>query len=505
MSMNPWGPARPRLKHPCGPAMPCRPRLSVLVRRGTWRERLAGSLCATVVAMSGLSLADRACAIPVFARQTQQNCVACHVGGQYPELTPYGRYFKMTGFTQGVKQITDDGAGIPLAMSVQFGVNRMKNNAADGNPTAPAGTEIDARNGQFAPDQASVYSGGRIADNVGFFAQYTFAWDQGNRRSGTFGADNVELRYADHWVGRGHDLILGLSLNNDPGVTDVFNSNPAWAFPFQYSASGSATAPPVQTALESFYGGGTARGLNGYAYLDKSFYAELGSYSATGNGLANVLTYTSDPGAPGHNGSVPLIGANPYYRIAYTTEWGPSNLMIGALGMRSKVGDGSGGPLATVYTDNALDAQYQYISDPHVISAQVRYLHESISDPANLVYAQSSAKLKSFYAKAMYVYRAKVGAGLAYWSEQGSSDAHFADPAASPNFFSCADAPICSTGSPNSKVWIPAVFWQPLQNLRLTVYQTYFTQFLGASGNYDGYGRKASDNNSTYLYVWTDF
>jgi hypothetical protein len=54
-------------------------------------------------------------------------------------------------------------------------------------------------------------------------------------------------------------------------------------------------------------------------------------------------------------------------------------------------------------------------------------------------------------------------------------------------------------------VWIPGVFWQPLQNLRLTLYRTYFTQFLGADHNYDGSGRKASDNNSTYLYVWTAF
>ena len=40
-------------------------------------------------------------ALPVFARQTGQNCVACHAGGQFPELTPYGRLFKLTGYTLG--------------------------------------------------------------------------------------------------------------------------------------------------------------------------------------------------------------------------------------------------------------------------------------------------------------------------------------------------------------------------------------------------------------------
>jgi hypothetical protein len=461
-------------------------------------------LWGSVLSLATALWAQSAQAIPVFARQTQQNCVTCHVGGQYPELTPYGRYFKLTGYTQGVKQSSDDGIAVPIAFSLQFGVNTMANNVANGNPAAAEGTPIDARNGKLAPDQASIYSGGRVSDNVGVFAQYTFVWDQGNRRSGTFGADNIDVRYADHLLLGKTDLILGLSLNNNPGLTDVFNTSPAWAFPFQYSASGSATAPPVQTALEGLYGGGTARGLNAYVYLDKSWYAEFGSYSKS-SGIANVLTYTSSPDAPAHNGSVPLMGANPYFRLAYTKEWGASNLMLGAFGMRSRVGNGSDDGLATTFDDRGLDAQYQYISDPHVVSAQLRYISEKVSDPANLVVANPSANLHSIYAKAMYVYRAKYGAALAYWSEQGSADASYANASGSANLFSCLDAPACSNGSPNTRVWIPGVFWQPLQNLRLTLYKTYFTQYLGAGHNYDGSGRKASDNNSTYLYVWTDF
>src|ERR1700688_3453968 len=36
-------------------------------------------------------------ALPSYARQTGQECAACHNG--FPELTPYGRLFKLNGYT----------------------------------------------------------------------------------------------------------------------------------------------------------------------------------------------------------------------------------------------------------------------------------------------------------------------------------------------------------------------------------------------------------------------
>jgi hypothetical protein len=36
-------------------------------------------------------------ALPSYARQTGQQCAACHNG--FPELTPYGRLFKLNGYT----------------------------------------------------------------------------------------------------------------------------------------------------------------------------------------------------------------------------------------------------------------------------------------------------------------------------------------------------------------------------------------------------------------------
>ena len=40
-------------------------------------------------------------------------------------------------------------------------------------------------------------------------------------------------------------------------------------------------------------------------------------------------------------------------------------------------------------------------------------------------------------------------------------------------------------------------------NLRAGVQYTLYTKFDGASSNYDGTGRNASDNNTVRVFVWT--
>ena len=49
---------------------------------------------------AGVALAPKAVsALPSFARQTGQPCSTCHSG--FPQLTPYGRRFKLEGYTAG--------------------------------------------------------------------------------------------------------------------------------------------------------------------------------------------------------------------------------------------------------------------------------------------------------------------------------------------------------------------------------------------------------------------
>src|SRR5664279_2620697 len=57
------------------------------------------SLAAAIVVAGVLIKAPDALAMPSFARQTGQPCATCHTA--FPQLTPYGRRFKLGGYTMG--------------------------------------------------------------------------------------------------------------------------------------------------------------------------------------------------------------------------------------------------------------------------------------------------------------------------------------------------------------------------------------------------------------------
>ena len=63
-------------------------------------------------------------ALPSYARQTGQQCAACHNG--FPELTPYGRQFKLNGYTWtgGTSDLPPIAAmAIPTFTNVRKGVD----------------------------------------------------------------------------------------------------------------------------------------------------------------------------------------------------------------------------------------------------------------------------------------------------------------------------------------------------------------------------------------------
>ncbi len=446
-------------------------------------------------------------AIPLFARQTGQNCVACHAGGQFPELTPYGRKFKLTGYTMGSR------AEVPLAVMGTVSATSVNSKTpGSGDPEADF-----PQNGVMHFTTASVFAGGKITDNIGLFGQWTYnayaQQDPDGHWAGHSGSDQFDLRYADRFIGENKDLIVGASLNNNPGVTDVWNtfnsafgsvpgyvpvSNPAGnGGPFVNVA-----ASPILQQL-----GPVAAGMNVYMYWNDTVYAEFGTYQTANRAFSFLSQGISNADMTKLKGQF-----NPYWRLALNHDWGANSAMIGLYGMNAEIyfnSPDTTGP-TTRYRDIGVDAQYQYILDPHTFSAQFSYTRENqrysdeLWNAANPNYtgnfANSSNTLDHLRLKATYVYRAKYGASLGYASVKGSADAlaYTTSPDGSGNPVAFGNA----NDTPNTRVWIPEVFWTPVQNIRVGAQYYKFTQYNGSSNNYDGNGRNAGDNNTFFLYAW---
>src|SRR5258708_35313532 len=65
--------------------------------RGPPKIGLCFAAALTFALLALLAAPRPAAALPSYARQTGQQCAACHNG--FPELTPYGRLFKLNGYT----------------------------------------------------------------------------------------------------------------------------------------------------------------------------------------------------------------------------------------------------------------------------------------------------------------------------------------------------------------------------------------------------------------------
>ena len=459
-------------------------------------------------------------AIPLFNRQTGQNCQACHAGGQFPELTNYGRLFKLTGYTLGVRTA-------PVSAMATASISRVANTTKSDDPRADF-----QKNDRPIFANASLFLGGKITDNIGAFTQFT--WDpyaittDSGKFKGAFGADNMDIRYADRFVDEHHDLIFGATLNNNPSVSDPWNTAPAW---MQYVPVPSPTSSRFIDGATPYPGlaaGGNVAGVTAYAFIDQLLYLEVGDYR-TARGVLSFLH------AGLKNADITkLHGNNPYLRAALSQTWGAHTLMLGATQMASRVYDD---PLdtsdpATVhrYRDDLFDAQYQYLLDPHAITMQMVIGRDRHVYPASLVGVDSAfvdahgnplpasaasdrTRLTRF--KASYVYAARYGGSLSLFDLVGTTNTAAQSSGYDPETLSITSSPGAAapssrvggnlSGNPATRGSTWEVFWMPIQNVRVGMQYTAYSKFNGARDNYDGFGRNARDNDSVFIYAWAAY
>ena len=112
----------------------------------------------------------------------------------------------------------------------------------------------------------SVFLAGAWATHVGSFLQVTY-----NAQDDHFSIDNTDIRYANKRKVGGKELVYGVTLNNNPGVEDLWNSTPAWGFP--WIASDSAPTPTAAPIIAGPLAQDVA-GIGGYAMWDDHLYVD---------------------------------------------------------------------------------------------------------------------------------------------------------------------------------------------------------------------------------------
>ena len=242
-------------------------------------------------------------ALPSFARQTGMSCTACHYS--FPELTPFGRQFKLNGYTMTMMKTIDAKEDsdkvtrlrllsfLPLSAMVQTSFTSMSK-AAEG-----------TQNNSIAfPQQLSLFYAGQITPHIGTFIQTTYDGQ-------SFGMDNAEIRYANQTTMGEKSLLYGLTLNNNPTVQDGWNSTPAWGFP--YASSDAANSPAKSTIIENL--GMQVAGLGAYSLYNNFLYAELTIYRSAPQGAPN-------PAVNDSTSYMTIKGVAPYWRVALQHSWG---------------------------------------------------------------------------------------------------------------------------------------------------------------------------------------
>ena len=445
---------------------------------------------------AGLGLVTEAQAVPSFARQTGLECVACHLS--WLELTTVGRNFKLGGYTlikpaSGDRPLVSfdkdgDPPLVPLAGFVQ--ASRSHTARATVDPALGTDNTTFPKQDEIVLQQFSVFLAGRAAEHVGGFAQWTY---DGVAHHSSI--DNTDLRVADRYRGESLDVMYGLSLNNNPTISDIYNTTPVFGFPF----ASSAVAPKPTASL--LIQGGLAQqvaGLTAYSMWNQTVYAELGGYR-TADGVFSIFRAGID-----RSGAAVLSGIAPYWRLGLQHEWdeGTQSAMVGTFGFSAKKYPDPTAPTGPTdrFRDLGVDAQYQYITDAHRFSGQIAYMREKQNlDGTFATQGSSNAsdRLDSLNAKVTYYYQTKYGVTLGYQQVHGDADAGL--------YSNGGGVSGSVNGRPDSSAFIVELNWLPWRDRRVSLQYTAYQKFNGSRTNYDGFGRNAKDNNTLYLVTWFPF
>jgi hypothetical protein len=453
------------------------------LKRAAARAALVAPLLAAATALSTPS----AQALPSYAQQTGQACSACHVGSFGPQLTPFGRSFKLHAYGATASW---SGAVKPFVPVSAMVVATYTHTAKD--QSAPPANNFGTNN-NFAVQEADLFIAGKLAPGLGVFAQATT-----DTIAHHTVMDNTDIRYAREFTVFGKDGVWGVTLNNSPTLQDVWNTAPAWRFPYVTSALafGPLDAPMITGTLAHNVVGATS-----YLWLDNHFYLEGGGYQSISAAALRVLN--EDPAQR-------ISGTAPYWRFAYSREFAGMSAELGVFGMSADLEPTRTAGPTDHYDDKGVDAAWQYLGGgKHVFSLNASYINEQRRLDASYALGLSNfprGKLGQVSLDASYYYDRRWGLTAGLSSTTGSYDNGLYGPAQ--DFGSLS-------GKPNTTSWTleadytpfgqDGSWGQPWANVRVGLQYTGYARINGGVSNYDGFGRNAGDNNTVTAFVWTAF
>ncbi len=422
-----------------------------------------------------------------FSRQTGMACSTCHT--TFPELTEFGRQFKLNGYTlTNTDEVKEKGGGkeAPLSMLKYLPLSiNLRGSFTNTGKDVPG-----TRNSNFElPQQVNLWFAGKLTDHLGSYTQMTYGV-QANH----FGFDNSDfLRYARQTKLGGKDLTWGLDFNNNPTFEDLWNSTPAYGFP--WVAPDAVPGPNAATLIDGSLAGDVL-GAGAYAMWGGHWYGYTALYRTQhiggpqpACGLSTCLPTPS--GSPfAHN----IKGAAPYWRFAYQTTKGKNFFEFGTYGIHANSHPGAISGPTDSFTDTAFDLTYQREFGKDLVTLHSTYIHEKQDLNATFPAGASMVahNLETFRWDAAY------HIGNRYTVTGGTFLTH---GAIDPLLYGATSV----SGSPKTSGYIAQLAYWATQNIEVGYQYKGYWKFNGASTNFDGSGRNASDNNYNYVFVWLSF
>jgi len=152
-------------------------------------------------------------------------------------------------------------------------------------------------------------------------------------------------------------LVYGVSINNNPTVQDLWNSTPAWRFP--YASSAVAPTPTASPLIDGVLAQKVV-GATAYAMWDDVVYAEAGAYRSAPQGIgSNPLN--------GNNASDVISDVAPYWRFALQKQVENQYFMIGTFGLAASLLPGQGAREALNRSLDLQTASPMWASMPTII------------------------------------------------------------------------------------------------------------------------------------------